>query len=121
MSNERPMRQMSFADLLALADTNSGLMDCTMGPLRSVIASHDVVVGIWPDRAQPEGWGTRVLKGLPVVHEAARSPIDYQCRLTAIRCESASQAYGLALVFGDQNDHSAGVPVDDGRSSRGEA
>lgn len=115
------MRQMTLTDLVSLADANSGLMDGTMGPLRSVIASHDVVVGIWPDRAQPEGWGTRVLKGLPVVQEAAGSSADYQCRLTAIRCESASQAHGLALVFGDQNDHSSGVPVDDGRSGRTEA
>ena len=115
------MRQMTLTDLVALADVNSGLMDGTMGPLRSVIASHDVVVGIWPDRSQPEGWGTRVLKGLPVVQEAARSAADYQCRLTAIRCESASQVHGLALVFGDRNDHSAGVPVDDGRPGRSEA
>lgn len=98
------MRQMTLSDLVAMADSNSGLMDGTMGPLRSVIASHDVVVGIWPDRAQPEGWGTRVLKGLPVVQEAAGSSADYQCRLTAIRCESASQAQGLALIFGDPND-----------------
>jgi hypothetical protein len=110
------MQQMTLDDLVVLANANSGLMDGTMGPLRSVIASHDVVVGIWPDRAQPDGWGTRVLKGLPVVQEAAHSTADYQCRLTAIRCENASQAHGLALVFGDQNDHSAGVPADDGRS-----
>ncbi|WP_143130719.1 hypothetical protein [Bradyrhizobium arachidis] len=112
---------MTLVDLLALADSNSGLMDGTMGPLRSVIASHDVVVGIWPDRAQPEGWGTRVLKGLPVVQEAAKSIADYQCRLTAIRCESASQARGLALIFGDQNDHSAGVAVDARRSGPSDA
>ncbi|WFU26302.1 hypothetical protein QA649_08870 [Bradyrhizobium sp. CB1717] len=115
------MRQMTLSDLITLADSNHDLMDGTMGPLRSVITSHDVVIGIWPDRAQPEGWGTRVLKGLPVIQEAAGSVADYQCRLTAIRCESASQAHGLALVFGDQNDHSAGVPVDDGRSGPREA
>lgn len=106
------MRQIGLADLVAMANSNSSLM----GALRSVIASHDVVVGIWPDQAQPEGWGTTVLKGLPVVQEAAHSAADYQCRLTAIRCESASQAYGLALVFGDQNDHSAGVPGNEVRS-----
>ena len=89
--------------------------------LLEAIANHDVVLGIWADGAQPEGWGTRILKGLPVVHEAAGSATDYQCRLTAIRCESASQAQGLALVFGDQTNECPGVPVDDGRPSPREA
>ncbi|MET4493491.1 hypothetical protein ABIA94_009098 [Bradyrhizobium sp. LA7.1] len=115
------MRQMTLIDLVALADTNSGLMESSMRPLRAVIASHDVVVGIWPDRTQSEGWGTRVIKGHAAVQEAAGSAADYQCRLTAIRCDSASQAQGLALVFGDSNDQYPGVSLNDGRSGPREA
>lgn len=102
------MRQMNLTELVNMANANISLMDGTLAPIRGLVRDHDVVIAIWHENTWPEGIGTKIIKGRPIVELAAKSSEDYRCKLTAIKCTSEDQAHGLALVFGqaDHNDDS---------------
>lgn len=96
------MRQLTLPDLVKMANENNAFMNGSMKPVHELLERHEVVIGIWEDPLQPQGIGTKIIKGLEVVELAANSAEEFPCRVTAIKCLAEDQARGLALVFGNR-------------------
>lgn len=91
--------------LVDMANANEANMDGTTGPVLELIAANDVVFGVWPDSAEPEGVGYLIIKGLNLVRESAVTDVTRKIRMTAIKCVEAEQAVALQEHVGTDRTH----------------
>ena len=81
--------------LVDMANANDAVMDGTWEPVLDIIASNDVVFGVWQDYAEPNGVGFLAIKGENKLRElvATRTVGDFW--VTAINCGKAEHAEEL--------------------------
>jgi hypothetical protein len=91
--------------LVDTANANDAIMDGTMKPVMELIATNDVVYGIWQDSAEPGGVGTLIVKGENRLREIAATGVSQESRITAIKCITLEQAEALRQHVGTDRTH----------------
>jgi hypothetical protein len=96
----------NFAEgLVDMANANDAIMDGTMKPVMELIASNDVVFGIWQDSAEPGAVATLIVKGENRLRDIIAIGVSQQSRITAIKCTDAEQAEALRQHVGTDRTH----------------
>ena len=91
--------------LVDMANENAALMDGTLAPVLRLVAEHDLVFAVWPDRHTPDGVGTMIVKG---ANRLRAIVADYQTQpvtVTAVKCVNAEQAEALRRHLGLDRTH----------------
>lgn len=90
-----------IAKIVAMADHNRALMDGTTEPVKQIMASADIVYGVWQDNTQPDGFDWRVVKGQNTLAAIMQSGTTRNVQMNPVPCINAEQAMALQLVLGD--------------------
>jgi hypothetical protein len=93
---------MTNAELLAMARDNLNRIAAAAAPadaLRDVIAAHDLVFALYPEKS-PQGFDTYLIKGKPLVVGASDEDLAKRST-TAVPCADLEEAMALERTFGD--------------------
>ena len=73
-----------------------------MGIIKNIIAANDIVIGVWPDSAEPSGIGFHCIKGVNSLREIVASDKAETLALAVVPCIELEQAIAAQQVFGDR-------------------
>jgi hypothetical protein len=66
-----------------------------------VISEADVVLGVFPDQANPDGVGHIVIKGIALLHQTSKANEVATFTQLTIPCDDRAEADAYRHVFGD--------------------
>jgi hypothetical protein len=91
--------------LVNMANASDEVMDGTMEPVLDIIASNDVVFGVWQDYAEPNGVGFLVIKGENKLRDLVGTSTVRDFSVTAINCGKAEHAEALRRYVATDPTH----------------
>lgn len=91
----------SRAEVMSRALTHGESLPITEA--QRIIATVDVVMGVWIDPVEDGGMGSSFIKGEPLFRKIAAGDVSQQPNgWEAILCGSGEEAAALNLVYGDR-------------------
>ena len=69
--------------------------------IESFIAEADLVLGIFPDQASPDGIGHIVIKGIALLRRTSEAGVLAILKQLTIACDDRAEADAYRRVFGD--------------------
>ena len=69
--------------------------------IESFISEADLVLGVFPDQASPDGIGHTVIKGIALLRRTSEAGVLAILKQLTIPCEDRSEADAYRCVFGD--------------------
>jgi hypothetical protein len=88
-------------------------------PVKRIIAENDLVFGVWPDLAEPDGIGVHIIKGKRRLRSIASGAdptpggtvrlkrAAEKMRVSAVPCDCAEQAIAAQQTLGEPDDEEA--------------
>ena len=108
MSKRKPTLPPEFVEgLVQMANNNADAMkerrnaNGDLDSVREMLATCDLVYGVWQDANAPYGVDCLIIKGDPALHSVIDSGRSADLRMTALRCRNAEEAEAFRQVMGD--------------------
>jgi hypothetical protein len=98
-----------LTDILRMAENNRKVMSATKDPIKEILATHDIVWGVWPDAHTREGFDAMIIKGQEQVAAAQWSGLCAELRVSAIPCDSKDHALALQTMLAEQPSRLGGA------------
>lgn len=100
---------MKDIDFAKLADGNAERLQSSgrrTEYLNDIIATNDIVFGLFPDRATTTGWDKHLIKGSGVITliAAGNKKFSEHHKVTAIWCKEIAEAQAMERAYGDDRD-----------------
>jgi hypothetical protein len=73
-----------------------------MKMIKSILASNDIVVGVWPAPEEPSGISYHVIKGANLLREVIASGKAATAAMGVAPCVCVEQAVAAENIFGDK-------------------
>lgn len=86
--------------IVARANENLAIMGATTGPVKQIIAEHDLVFGIFQESTCPDGVGAWIIKGRRRLESIVSSGEAEPLKWSAIPCTSLEHAVAVQRVLG---------------------